>query len=538
MSNVILVGLPGSGKSTIGRALARLTNREFTDLDELVEQRTGETPARFIELEGEASFREIEAEVAREAAQIRNSVIATGGGTVIDPISRWELWHSGAVVWLDAEDAILLGRISRSTDRPLSATMEALRARRHERTGFYAAADLTVRSDKPHEEIAQDIADWLKQNNPAASSRTLFRADVRRDHPMGPREARILLGSRLDSAALAGLVAGYSTGVPVVVVDENVAEKQPSLVDAYPAQRQLTINAGESSKRLSVAENLLDFAFSHGAERGDAWVAVGGGTTGDLVGTAAALYMRGAPLIQVPTTWLAMADAAIGGKVAVDLAEAKNTAGAFWPPVAVVADVAAIDTLPWDRRLDGMAECLKSGLIGDPWLWDLIARRGVSAMATGEDADLAARYAIIERSALLKLRYVDADPFERGVRRHLNLGHTIGHGLEIESGYTLPHGQAVVLGIRAVAHIAAGRGLASSGGGSPLADVIDDVLQTLGYQMQRAFNADLVAKALRGDKKSEQGKIRWILPVDVGEVVEADDVTAAEIDSALAHIQA
>ena len=149
-----------------------------------------------------------------------------------------------------------------------------------------------------------------------------------------------------------------------------------------------------------------------------------------------------------------MTDAAIGGKVGVDLSAAKNAAGAFWPPVAIVGDVAALRTLPRARRLDGMAESLKAGLIGDVGLWQLVESRGRAALAEDE----AARFAIIDRSVRLKLGVVDRDPFEQGERRALNLGHTLGHALEIESGYRLPHGQAVVLGLRAVAAMAVGRG--------------------------------------------------------------------------------
>ena len=117
-----------------------------------------------------------------------------------------------------------------------------------------------------------------------------------------------------------------------------------------------------------------------GAERGDAWVGVGGGTTTDVVGAAAALYLRGVPFVALPTTWLGMTDAAIGGKVGVDLSAAKNAAGAFWPPVAIVGDVAALRTLPRARRLDGMAESLKAGLIGDVGLWQLVESRGRAAL--------------------------------------------------------------------------------------------------------------------------------------------------------------
>jgi 3-dehydroquinate synthetase len=314
-----------------------------------------------------------------------------------------------------------------------------------------------------------------------------------------------------------------------VVIDERAAAALPGLCAALPAERRMLISAGERTKRLRVVDGLLEAASRHGAERGDAWLAVGGGTTGDLVGTAAALYLRGASLIHVPTTWLAQADSSIGGKVAVDLAAAKNAAGAFWPPVAVVADVATLRTLPRARLLDGLAETLKAGLIGDPWLWGLIEERGAAAL----DSDEAARFAMVERAIRLKLGVVDRDPFELGERRTLNLGHTIGHALEIESRYRLAHGQAVVLGLRAVLAIAARRGA-----DPVLAERVDSLVRPLGYALTRRFDAALVKAALRTDKKRHRGRQRWILPMAVGRVIEADDVTEAELDLALARILA
>lgn len=534
MSDVILIGLPGSGKSSVGRLVAAGTGRAFLDLDEEFERRHGTPPAAFIETRGEAEFRAAEAVIARAAAARTDTVIATGGGTVIDPVSRWLLWHAGPVVWLDAPDDVLLDRLAgHDVHRPLTRDAAALARRRAEREPFYRTADLTVTGEMEPEAAAQLITSWLAEHRSTPHTRVLLDAAVRRDHPMGPREARILLGDHLDPPALVDLVATHSTGVPVVVVDENVMAAQPHLVEAFPAGRRLLIDAGESNKRLTAAEAMLEFAAESRAERGDAWVAIGGGTTGDLVGTAAALYMRGAPLIQVPTTWLAMSDAAIGGKVAVDLSAAKNSAGAFWPPVAVVGDIAVLATLSRDRKLDGMGECLKSGIIGDPWLWELIRERGNAALADGAEADLAARHAMVERSAVLKLGVVDRDPFEAGERRTLNLGHTIGHALEIESRYALPHGQAVVLGTRAVAHMAVARGLAEPA----LAAEIDDVVASLGFVTHRSFDPAVVKHALTGDKKVRAGRLRWILPEAIGRVTQVDDVTEAEVDAALAHIR-
>lgn len=532
MSNVVLVGLPGSGKTFTGRLLASATGREFVDLDLLYTSETGRSPAQVIREDGEAAFRAGEAALAQRVARRSGQVIATGGGTIIDPITRWELWHSGPVIWLDAPDDVLAARLAvDAVERPLSASVADLAKRRAERERFYAAADHTITGVRSPGETVTAILEAIGQGEVPAA-RTLVSASVRRDHPMGPAQARILLGHRFNAGSLADLVRAYSSGLPVVVADQNVVAAQPGIVAAFPAERLLAIDAGERNKRLVAAEAMLEFAFSQRAERKDAWVAIGGGTTGDLVGTAAALYMRGAPLVQVPTTWLAMSDAAIGGKVAVDLSAAKNTAGAFWPPVAVVADVAAVETLTPDLRLDGMAECLKSGIIGDRWLWELVASRGLAALADGAEADLAARYAIIERSALLKVGVVERDPFELGERRNLNLGHTIGHALEIESGYRLPHGKAVVLGTRAVAHLAVRRGAPSE-----LAEEIDDVVRRLGYPMTRAFDQAAVTAALAGDKKSSKGKIRWILPTAIGAVEQVSDVTESEVAAALAHIR-
>jgi 3-dehydroquinate synthetase len=297
-----------------------------------------------------------------------------------------------------------------------------------------------------------------------------------------------------------------------------------------PAGRaRLEVRAGERAKRLRRLEQILDWLAAHRVEREEHLLAVGGGTIGDLAGTAAALFNRGIPLVQLPTTWLAQADSAIGGKVAVDLGGAKNAVGAFWPPVAVLSDIAALRTLAVRLRRDGMAESVKSALIGDPELWRLLESRGRPALRDDEPA----RYAIVERSARVKLGVCERDPFESGERRTLNLGHTIGHALEIESRYRLAHGSAVALGMRAAAAIAAGRGADPD-----LRERLDALLRTLGLRTTRAFDADAVRAAMSGDKKRRDGRQRWILPMAIGTVTEADDVTDAELRSALRTISA
>jgi 3-dehydroquinate synthetase len=527
---LVLVGLSGSGKSSVGQLVAERLGRPFVDLDTTIEREEGAHPAQLIPAVGEPSFREIEAAAVERTCIIDGAVIATGGGAVVDPLNRWLLWDAGLVLWLDAPDEVLLARLARhAEERPMLVgdPSERMASLRGAREPFYRAADVRVDASGPLEAIAEKVAAFARGGRTA--SRRLFDAEVRRDHPMGPRTARVVLGCDLDGATLRGVLTPVSSGQPVVVADRRAAAQLPALMAALPDDRRLTIGAGERQKRLRTVERLLEAASARGAERGDAWIGVGGGTTTDLVGAAAALYLRGVPYAAIPTTWLGMTDAAIGGKVGVDLAAAKNAAGAFWPPVAIVGDVATLRPLPRARRLDGMAESAKCGLIGDPGLWRLVETRGRAALRDDE----AARYALIDRAVQLKLGVVDRDPFEQGERRTLNLGHTIGHALEIESGYRLPHGQAVVLGLRAAAALAARRGAEPD-----LRERIDDVVGALGYRLRRAFDPAAVRRALGTDKKRHQGRQRWILPMAVGRVVEADDITDAELDAALAAIRA
>jgi len=525
---IVLVGLSGSGKSTIAGSVAERLGRPLIDLDAEIERLEGAHPAELIKTRGEAAFRAIESAAVERACTIERAVIACGGGAVIDPLNRWALWNAGIVVWLDAPDDVLVGRLaSHHEKRPLLAgdASERIAALRERRARFYRAADVRVDTTNGVAHALEAVISTIAFGRPG--SRRLFDAEVRRDHMMGPRTARVVLGNELDDIILDDILAPTSAGIPVVVADRRAAKALPDLMAALPGERQILFASGERQKRLRTVDKMLEAASAMGAERGDAWVGVGGGVTTDMVGTAAALYVRGAPFVAVTTTWLGMTDAAIGGKVAVDLSAAKNAAGAFWPPVAIIGDVATQRTLPRARRLDGMAESLKSGIIGDPALWALVETRGKAALRNDE----AARYAIIDRSVQLKLGVVERDPFEGGERRTLNLGHTLGHALEIESGYRLPHGMAVVLGLRAVAHMAMGRG-AEPG----LDEHIDEVTGSLGYELHRDFDPAVVKHALGSDKKRHKGRQRWILPMAIGTVTEVDDVTEAELDSAMRAI--
>ena len=510
---MVLVGMPGSGKSTVGRLVAERLGRPFVDTDELFERLHGTPVPAYLREYGEPAFREAESKAVAEACGQRGAIIGVGGGAVLDPLNRWALWHHGLVAWLDVAPTHLRARleadpVARPTFQPYDEAR--LASVQDERLPFYRAADLRLDADRDPAWLADELI--ARRAHPRG--RRLFDGDVARHHPIGPSTARVILGIDLplDELAPRG----------VVVVDPR-APLEPT------GRALLEVRAGERAKRMRRLEAILEWLAEQRVERDEHLLAVGGGTIGDLAGTAAALFNRGIPLVQLPTTWLAQSDSAIGGKVAVDLAGAKNAVGAFWPPVAVLSDVAALRTLPLRLRRDGMAESVKSALIGDPELWRLLESRGRPALRNDE----AARYAIIERSARLKLGICARDPFESGERRTLNLGHTIGHALEIESRYRLPHGSAVGLGMRAVATMAARRGADPD-----VPERLDALLDSLGFRATRAFDADAVVSAMRGDKKRRGGRQRWILPMAIGHVSEVDDVTDAELQTALRSIGA
>jgi 3-dehydroquinate synthase len=245
-----------------------------------------------------------------------------------------------------------------------------------------------------------------------------------------------------------------------------------------------------------------------GLERGSPVVALGGGVVGDLAGFAAATFLRGVPWIAVPTTLLAMVDASLGGKTAIDLPQGKNLVGAFHPPRLVLADPGTLATLPRVELRSGMAEVVKAGLIGDAILFQQCGR--------GWDYIEAHWSEILRRAVAVKIRIIQDDPFESGARAALNLGHTLGHALERASEFGLRHGEAVAIGLVAEARLAERIGLAESG----LSESIAGVLKTIGLPVEIPpdFDRRSLLAPLSVDKKRAAGSVRFSLPERVGSV--------------------
>ena len=255
--------------------------------------------------------------------------------------------------------------------------------------------------------------------------------------------------------------------------------------------------AGEESKSAATYLELLNFLAEKKLTRTDLIVALGGGVVGDLAGFAAATYLRGIRFIQVPTTLLAAVDSSVGGKTAIDLPAGKNLAGAFWQPSLVLCDTDTLISLPHDIFIDGCAEVIKYGILYDEPFFSYLER-------TGPDFD---REAVIARCVEMKRDVVMEDEFDTGARMKLNLGHTIGHGVEASSNFTLSHGKSVAIGMAIV----------SRASKCPDNDRIIGILKMSGLPTATDTDADTLFRYALSDKKRSGGTVNLIIPRKIGD---------------------
>ena len=521
--NIVLTGFMGVGKSAVGREVAARLGRPFVDLDDLIEQNAGMSINDIFATKGEDYFRALEMMTLRELAAQRGMVIATGGGALVDAANREMMTRSSLVICLTASVSAIEARVGDAADRPLLAgadKQQRIVALMNERAAAYAEIPYWI--DTSHYTIAQ-VADEIIALAESGLGGVL-RLPVTLPDGSG---YDILLGAGLLTEAPALLQERDLNGNVVIVTDENIAPHWSApLMDAFARANVqatlITLPAGEAHKNLATVSRLYDEFLAAGLDRSGVVMALGGGVIGDMAGFAAATYLRGVRFVQIPTSLLAMVDSSVGGKTGVDLPQGKNLVGAFKQPELVIIDPELLATLPSEEFRNGLGEVIKHGIIEDTRLFAQLEGDGPASLES-----------MIARALRVKIGVVQRDPFERGERAHLNLGHTFGHAIERVSHYEVPHGQAVGLGLIAAARLAKARGLC-------VADIpqrIQAVVASVGLPTEiSGYDPTDIVAAMSTDKKRKGGRVRFVLPRAIGDVGVYDDVREAEALTAVASL--
>ena len=567
LKRVVLIGFSATGKSVLAPYIAHQLNWPVVDLDVEIERVAGRSIAQIFESEGETGFRERERQAVCAAAGRDGAVIATGGGVWLDGENRALLADGGFVVALEARAATILARYAeteqarRKSGRCWPAPTHSAALRRSRRRGnLLRLSDLTVHTDEiAIGEAVEEIIEAVRRRSVGvlASDARLHEMQIGpgiEPPPIvdyGPDVGCVVdAGSaRYPVYCAWGLLARSGDilerlglqGRVFLIADQAIIESHGSTVlkslgESGRGVESFAVPSGEASKSLSSLEALYDWLSSHRAERRDIIFALGGGVTTDLAGAAAATYLRGMPLVHAPTTVLGMVDAAIGGKVAIDLPSGKNLVGAFYQPRAVIADVATLATLPPRELRSGFAEVIKHGFIRDEAMLDLLDEGADALLDPGaalvDESRRQLLVDVITRNQAIKAAVVSADERESDIRAILNYGHTLGHAIEAVTGYSaVLHGEAVAMGMVAVAEMGCSLGL------------IDEALVTRHRRLIERFGLPTesppglgraeIVEAMSRDKKVVGGKQRWVLLESVGSPIVRDDVPAEVVTAAI-----
>ena len=525
--NLTITGFMGTGKTTVGNILAERLGRQLVDMDERIEAELGKTIAQVFADEGEEVFRQAEARLCQALAQESDLVIATGGGTLVSDENRQTLAASGPVVCLTAGIDTVLQRVENFEDRPLLPGDREEKRRSIEglllsRRDAYGRIPLRVPTDGiAPDAVVKRVLDMLAGNNEVAE---MTRITV----PTPEGHYHICIGDGILAQA-GRLLANrpVSKGQVAIVTNADIAAHYAETLNESLRQEGYTpvlclVPEGEAHKTLATIGNLYDQFVAAGLDRRSPIIGLGGGVVGDMAGFAAATYLRGAPFVQIPTSLLAMVDASVGGKTGVDLPQGKNLVGAFKQPTVVIIDPAVLAELPAAEFRSGLAEIVKHGILGAPELFRQMEGEGPTDLTQ-----------MIADAVRVKVEVVIEDPFERGRRATLNLGHTFGHAIEQVSGYRLRHGEAVAVGAVAAARMA----VALDRCDPQTASRIESCLERLGLPTS-ASGLDLedVYKMMFQDKKRKGKMLRFIIPQAIGDVVIIDDPGAEFVRAALASV--
>lgn len=503
--NIVLTGFMASGKSRIGEMLAEILGYQLYDLDLIIEQEQKNTIKNIFSTHGELYFRALELALIKKLKNTTNSVIVSGGGAPTFFDSAQALASLGQVFYLDANFALIIKRLTSSNKRPLgslasAAELEKLKQLYVFRRPLYCGLGSVI--DVNHEDKKRTCDDIIKRFNAynyLANIHTIRVHDINRPY-------KIYIGSNIsDKISKIITLLGFDNYRIIVISNNNLANIFQEFITKIGADL-IIIPEGEEHKNQASIDLIHERLLNLGCTRSTLIIALGGGNVGDVAGFAAATFMRGLPLIQVPTSLLAMVDSSVGGKTGIDTCFGKNLVGSFHNPQAVIIDLNCLASLPEEECAAGMAEIIKHAIIADPDLfYDLLNKK-------------LEPHNLVSRAIKVKVDLVFADPQEKNIRAHLNLGHTFAHALEKVSHYQIRHGYAVAIGLMLAANLAHQQGLLQQDFRPELLSLLKHY--NLPHELPKNINKTELIAAMQHDKKRDSHGLKFILPIKLG-IVEA-----------------
>jgi shikimate kinase/3-dehydroquinate synthase len=516
-SVIFLYGPPGSGKSTIGQALAEALSLPFWDLEEEIENHAGMPTAEIFAIEGEDGYHSRERRMLELLIGKVNGVVALGGSSLLDPDNRQQVTSAGSVVCLNAPVEKLIERLRTQVSKRLPL---------EEENDTTSLQEILVRNLS--ELVQRRFAHYASFPQIDVSGMTpaeavwVIQIYLGRFHVKGvPGGINILIGEGILDAIGTQLRLRKLQGPVAVVSDDQVGELYgaraiSSLEKAGYVVQPVFLPVGEQNKTLESLEYLWEAFLQAGLGRNSAVVALGGGVVNDMAGFAAATYLHGISWVAVPTSLMAMVDASLSGRTGINIIQGRNLVGAFHPPALVLSDLGVLSTLPEVELRSGMAGILKAGVIGDPMLFELCEQGWEAAQSNLSQ--------IVRRAMAVNIRVIQADPNGKGEWVALNMGNTIGHALEQASSYKLRHGEAISIGMVVEARLAEKIQLAEA----ELAIKIMRTLQSFGLptSIPTSIDRSMFLQTIKLTKQRAGGKILFSLPIKIGQVK-----TRCEVDN-------
>jgi shikimate kinase / 3-dehydroquinate synthase len=530
---IVLTGLMGVGKTTIGSRLAEKLGFYFVDSDQEIEDQQQQSIANIFKTKGEKYFRQIEREAIKGIiSRDEQVVLSLGGGAFMDEEIRELVKERAISIWLYADLDVLLRRITNKNTRPLLNNVDkrvALQDLIIKRYPIYKQADIHIDTGRENNNdmFIRNMIDKVREVSVGTKSSNIDKEIVKVN--LADRSYDIVVGSGIVSELSDHISKINRYSKIIIITDQNVAKLHLDVLNNQLKNltiqvKNIVVDAGEKSKSFSNLENVLEKVLEIGVDRNSLIIAFGGGVVGDLSGFVASILLRGIDFIQVPTTLLAAVDSSVGGKTAINSKFGKNLIGTFYQPKLVLCDLDFLKTLPKRDYISGYAEVVKYGLIQDKNFFVYLDNN--LEKIKKRDAEVLQK--IIVKSCQVKAEIVGLDEKENNLRAILNFGHTFGHTFETETGYSniLFHGEAVAIGMVLAVKMSIKLGMLDAKNLPLVVEHFKKIgLPTSPQNIQKSWNIDNLTTHLYKDKKVENKNLTFVLLEELGKSVVKKNVS-------------